>query len=52
MKLTAEEFDAAGKMLADTLDYFDVPEKEKNGVLDAFIAHKNEAISGTIKYNK
>jgi len=49
MKLTEEEFDAAGKVLANTLDHFDVPEKEKNEVLDAFIAHKNEVISGTIK---
>ncbi|WP_188634273.1 hypothetical protein [Lentibacillus kapialis] len=49
MKLTGEEFDAAGKVLADTLDHFDVPEKEKNEVLDAFTAHKNEVISGTIE---
>ncbi|MUV37837.1 hypothetical protein JNUCC1_01643 [Lentibacillus sp. JNUCC-1] len=49
MKLTAEEFDAAGKVLADTLDHFDVPEKEKNEVLGAFTAHKDEVISGTIK---
>ena len=49
MKLTEEEFDAAGKVLAETLDHFDVPEKEKNEVLDAFTAHKEEVISGTIK---
>lgn len=49
MKLTAEEFDAAGKVLANTLDHFDVPEREKNEVLDAFTAHKDEVISGTIK---
>lgn len=49
MKLTAEEFDAAGQVLADSLDHFDVPEKEKNEVLNAFVAHKEEAISGTIK---
>ena len=48
MKLTSEEFDAAGDILANTLDHFDVPEKEKNEVLDAFVAHKNEVISGTI----
>lgn len=29
MKLTEEEFDAAGNVLAASLDYFDVPEKEK-----------------------
>lgn len=49
MKLTEEEFDAAGKILANTLDHFDVPENEKNEVLDAFTAHKDEVISGTIK---
>ncbi len=49
MKLTAKEFDAAGKVLAETLDHFDVPEKEKSEVLDAFAAHKEEVISGTIK---
>lgn len=49
MKLTEEEFDAAGGVLANTLDHFDVPEKEKNEVLGAFTAHKDEVISGTIK---
>ncbi len=49
MKLTEEEFDAAGKVLARTLDHFDVPDKEKNEVLSAFTAHKDEVISGTIK---
>src|SRR5690625_3754441 len=49
MKLTSEEFDAAGEVLANSLDHFDVPEREKNEVLEAFIAHKEEVISGTIK---
>ncbi|SFE02778.1 hemoglobin [Lentibacillus persicus] len=49
MKLSEEEFDAAGKVLANTLDHFNVPEKEKNEVLGAFTAHKEEVISGTIK---
>lgn len=49
MKLTEEEFEAAGEVLANTLDHFDVPEREKNEVLDAFTAHKDEVISGTIK---
>lgn len=48
MKLTEEEFDAAGKVLANTLDHFDVAEKEKSEVLGAFMAHKDEVISGTI----
>lgn len=49
MKLTAEEFDAAGQVLAGTLDHFEVPEREKKEVLDAFIAHKPQVISGTAK---
>lgn len=49
MKLTDEEFEAAGNVLASTLDHFEVPEKEKNEVLDAFMAHKDEVISGTIE---
>ena len=49
MKLTEEEFDAAGNLLAETLDHFDVPKREKDEVLDAFMTHKQEVISGTIK---
>jgi hemoglobin len=49
MKLTEEEFDTAGKLLAETLDQFDVPKREKDEVLDAFMEHKEEVISGTIK---
>lgn len=48
MRLTSEEFDAAGDVLANSLDHFNVPETEKNEVLDAFVAHKEEVISGTI----
>lgn len=47
MELTEEEFDAAGDVLANSLDHFDVPEKEKNEVLDAFMAHKDEVTSGS-----
>lgn len=49
MELTAEEFDAAGKVLENSLDHFDLPETEKNEVLDAFLAHKEEVISGSLK---
>ena len=49
MRLTEEEFAAAGQVLANTLDHFEVPEKEKNEVLAAFTAHKDEVISGTIR---
>lgn len=47
MKLTEEEFDAAGKVLADSLDHFNVPETEKNEVLEAFEAHKEEGTSAS-----
>lgn len=49
MKLTEEEFDAAGGVLDATLDHFNVPEQEKTEVLNAFTAHKDEVISGTIR---
>lgn len=49
MELTAEEFDAAGKVLENSLDHFDLPNTEKNEVLDAFLAHKEEVISGSLK---
>src|SRR5699024_3368441 len=49
MKLTEEEFDAAGGVLDATLDHLDVPEQEKTEVLHAFTAHKDEVISGTIR---
>lgn len=49
MKLTEEEFEAAGEVLANSLDHFDLPEREKNEVIDAFVAHKAEVISGSAK---
>ncbi|TMN22952.1 group 1 truncated hemoglobin [Lentibacillus cibarius] len=49
MMLTAEEFNAAANVLANSLDHFNVPEREKNEVLEAFMAHKKEVISGSIK---
>lgn len=47
MKLTEEEFDAAGDVLANSLEHFDVPETEKNEVIEAFVAHKEEVTSGS-----
>lgn len=46
MHISSEEFDAVIGVLADTLDYFKVPEKEKDEVLAAFAAHKSEVITG------
>ena len=34
------------RVLSRTLDHFNVPEREKNDVLGAFAAHKDEITSG------
>jgi len=47
LRITSEEFDAVAAELANSLDYFDVPETEKNEVLGAFAAHKAEVITGS-----
>lgn len=46
LHISPEEFDAVAGVLSDTLDYFHVPDKEKNEVLGAFAAHKNEVTTG------
>lgn len=46
LRISPEEFDAVAGVLADTLDFFHVPEKEKSEVLGAFAAHKNEVTTG------
>ena len=48
MRLKSDEFEAAGKVLAETLDHFEVDERDKQIVLDAFMAHKEEVISGSL----
>jgi hemoglobin len=48
LRITSEEFDEVASELARTLDVFDVPEREKNEVLGAFAAHKNEVIEGSM----
>lgn len=40
--ISPEEFDAVAVELANTLDHFAVPAREKGEVLGAFAAHKNE----------
>lgn len=44
MGLSAEEFDLAGEVLANSLNHFDVPEREKKEVLDAFTTHKEQVV--------
>ena len=48
-KISPEEFDVVAKILADTLDHFKVPKKEKDEVLAAFSGHKNEVNMGYYK---
>lgn len=42
LKINSDEFDAVAQELSTTLDYFKVPYKEKQEVLAAFAAHKDE----------
>lgn len=47
LKITSAEFDAVAQELAKSLDYAKVPKAEKDEVLAAFAAHKNEVIEGS-----
>jgi hemoglobin len=46
-QLKPEEFDAVAAVLADSLDHFNVPKREKDEVLGAFAAHKAEVTAGS-----
>ncbi|HNS79625.1 MAG TPA: group 1 truncated hemoglobin [Syntrophorhabdus sp.] len=46
LHISPEVFDEVAMELAKTLDEFGVPEKEKNEVLGAFAAHKDEVTAG------
>jgi len=46
LRISPEEFDEVAAELARTLDAFNVPEQEKNEVLGAFAAHKDEVTEG------
>lgn len=46
LHISPEEFDEVARILAETLDYFHVPPREKNEVLTAFVAHKDEVTAG------
>jgi hemoglobin len=45
-KISPEEFDEVAAELARSLDFFNVPAREKDEVLSAFAAHKNEVTTG------
>lgn len=46
LKISSEEFDEVASVLAKTLDAAKVPDQEKQQVLSAFAAHKNEVTEG------
>ena len=46
LKISPEEFDEVARVLAASLDHFAVPAEEKQEVLAAFAAHKNEVTAG------
>lgn len=46
LKISPTEFDAVAAVLSRSLDRFSVPKREKNEVLEAFAAHKNEVTKG------
>jgi hemoglobin len=47
LHITTEVFDEVSAELASTLDYFDVPEREKQEVLAAFNAQKSDVTAGS-----
>jgi len=48
LHITPEEFDAVAAELGRSLDFFNVPQKEKDEVLAAFAAHKGEVTEGSM----
>ena len=46
LRISSEEFDEVAAVLARTLDEFNVPQHEKDQVLGAFAAHKDEVTEG------
>ncbi len=52
LKISSEEFDAVAKELARSLDFAKVPKREKDEVLAAFAAHKDEVTAGYVERAK
>jgi hemoglobin len=52
LRISPEEFDAVAEDLANALDYYHVPEREKGEVLAAFAAHKEEVNAGYFEANR
>lgn len=47
LRITSDEFDEVAAELSRSLDAFNVPADEKDQVLGAFAAHKDEVIEGS-----
>ena len=47
-QLNGAQFDAVATVLAEALDYYKVPAREKEEVLGAFAAHKGEVTAGAM----
>ena len=45
LRITSEEFDEVGAEIARALDHFGVPEREKQEVLGAIVARKDEVVN-------
>jgi hemoglobin len=48
LRISPEEFDEVAAELGRTLDFFKVPQREKDEVLGAFAAHKPEVTDGYV----
>ncbi len=48
LHITPEEFDEVAAELGRSLDHFEVPAREKDEVLAAFAAHKEEVTEGSM----
>ena len=46
LRISSEEFDEVAAELVRTLDFFKVPKREKDEILAAFAAHKDEVTAG------
>ena len=52
LQISPEEFDEVAAELGRTLDFFNVPQREKAEVLGAFAAHKTEVTDGYVVATK
>jgi hemoglobin len=48
LHITSDEFDEVGAEIASALDHFNVPEREKQEVLAAIVARKDEVVNPSL----